>query len=80
MAPTLSNAFLTAKLTSESVFPDFLCQTAGLTCDHEAVLVGQGSYFEIWSTDEWALQQKALAETDANSERFKVLDLSTSTG
>jgi MraZ protein len=62
------------------LIPDFLCQTAGLTSDHEAVLVGQGSYFEIWSTDEWSKQQKLLAEAEANSERFKVLDLSTSAG
>jgi MraZ protein len=60
------------------LIPDFLCQKAGLSCDHEAVLVGQGSYFEIWSTEEWAQRQHALDEAEANSERFKVLDLSTS--
>ena len=59
------------------LIPDFLCKKAGLSCDQEAILVGQGSYFEIWSTDEWALQQEALDQADANSERFKVLDLST---
>jgi MraZ protein len=59
--------------------PDFLCQKAGLTPDQEAILVGQGSYFEIWSSDEWALQQQALDQAEANTERFKVLDLSTST-
>ena len=59
--------------------PDFLCQKAGLTSDQEAILVGQGSYFEIWSSDEWALQQQALDQAEANTERFKVLDLSTST-
>jgi MraZ protein len=62
------------------LIPDFLCEKAKITCDKEVVLVGQGSYFEIWSTDEWALQQKALDEAEANSERFKVLDLSTSSG
>jgi MraZ protein len=62
------------------LIPDFLCQKAGITCDHEAVLVGQGNYFEIWSSDEWALQQKTLDEAEANTERFKVLDLSTSSG
>jgi MraZ protein len=60
------------------LIPDFLCQKAGLSCDQEAILVGQGSYFEIWSSDEWALQQQALDQAEANSERFKVLDLSTS--
>jgi MraZ protein len=62
------------------LIPDFLCQKAGITCDHEAVLVGQGNYFEIWSSDEWVLQQKTLDEAEANTERFKVLDLSTSSG
>jgi MraZ protein len=60
------------------LIPVFLCQKAGLSCDQEAILVGQGSYFEIWSSDEWALQQQALDQAEANSERFKVLDLSTS--
>jgi MraZ protein len=62
------------------LIPDFLCQKAGITYDQEAVLVGQGNYFEIWSSNEWALQQKTLDEDEANTERFKVLDLSTSSG
>ncbi len=62
------------------LIPEFLRQTAGLASDHEAVLVGQGNYFEIWSPDEWDNQLKALTEPDANRERFKVLDLSTNTG
>jgi MraZ protein len=62
------------------LIPDFLCQKAGITCDHEAVLVGQGNYFEIWSSDEWALQLQTLDQAEANTERFKVLDLSTSSG
>jgi MraZ protein len=66
--------------TGRILIPDFLCQKVGLSSDHEAVLVGQGNYFEIWSTDEWALQQHALDEAEANTERFKVLDLSTSSG
>jgi MraZ protein len=61
------------------LIPDFLCQKAGLSCDKETILVGQGSYFEIWSADEWALLQEAMDQAEANTERFKVLDLSTST-
>ena len=60
------------------LIPDFLCQKAGLSSDQETILVGQGSYFEIWSSGEWALQQQALDQAEANTERFKVLDLSTS--
>jgi MraZ protein len=62
------------------LLPDFLCNVANLSSEKDAVLVGQGSYFEIWSTDEWALQQKALEEPEANKERFKVLDLSINSG
>jgi len=62
------------------LIPEFLSQTAGLSTNQEAVLVGQGNYFEIWSPSEWAIQQQALADPEANSERFKVLDLSTNTG
>jgi MraZ protein len=62
------------------LIPDFLCQKTGISCEKEVVLVGQGNYFEVWSSDEWALQQQALDEAEANTERFKVLDLSTSSG
>ncbi len=61
------------------LIPEFLCQKAGILCDHEVVLVGQGDYFEIWSSEEWALQQQILDEAETNNERFKVLDLSTGT-
>jgi MraZ protein len=62
------------------LIPEFLGQLAGLSSNKEAVLVGQGNYFEIWSSQDWTLQQEALADPEANSERFKVLDLSTSSG
>jgi transcriptional regulator MraZ len=62
------------------LIPEFLSKTAGLSSSQEAILVGQGNYFEIWSPGEWAIQQEALADPEANSERFKVLDLSTSSG
>lgn len=62
------------------LIPDFLCQKAGISNEGEAVLVGQGTYFEIWSSEEWQLQQQTLDEAEANTERFKVLDLSTTSG
>jgi MraZ protein len=62
------------------LIPNFLCQTTGITSEKEVVLIGQGNYFEIWSSDEWSIQQKSLDEAEANTERFKVLDLSTSSG
>jgi MraZ protein len=62
------------------LIPNFLCQKSGITSDQEVVLIGQGNYFEIWSSQEWSIQQKSLDEAEANSERFKVLDISTSSG
>ena len=59
------------------LIPEFLCEKAGILSEHEVVLVGQGVYFEIWSSEEWALQQQILDEAETNNERFKVLDLST---
>ena len=61
------------------LIPEFLYEETGLASNQEAVLVGQGSYFEIWSINDWAAQQQILKDDEANSERFKVLDLSTST-
>jgi MraZ protein len=61
------------------LIPEFLYEETGLASNQEAVLVGQGSYFEIWSINDWAAQQQVLKDDEANSERFKVLDLSTST-
>jgi MraZ protein len=62
------------------LLPEFLCKIANLSSEKDAVLVGQGSYFELWSTDDWVIQQKALEEPEANKERFKVLDLSINSG
>jgi MraZ protein len=49
-----------------------------LALSNEATLVGQGDYFEIWTPAEWALQVKNLLDTEANAQRFAMLDLSTS--
>jgi MraZ protein len=62
------------------LIPGFLLNKVGLSSGQEAILVGQGSYFEIWSAEEWNLQQQALDQAEANTDRFKVLDLSTSPG
>ncbi len=74
-----SATYLEVDKAGRILIPEFLCKKAGLNCDQEAVLVGQGSYYEIWSSEEWALQQQALDQAEANVERFKVLDLSTNT-
>jgi len=55
------------------VIPEFLHQKLGMA--KELVLVGQDEYFEIWHPVEWTKQEAAQLDTDANNQRFKVLDL-----
>ena len=57
------------------LIPSFLREQFSL--DGEAVLVGVGDFFEIWSPDEWDQRMKILLDTDANAQRFAGLDLST---
>jgi MraZ protein len=55
--------------------PQNLRQFLGL--DGEAMVVGQGDYFEIWSPDGWDEQMQAIEDAEANAGRFAALDLST---
>lgn len=55
--------------------PEALREYAAL--EGEAVLVGQGEYFEIWSSKEWHTQETILLDADANSGRFAEFDLVT---
>jgi MraZ protein len=48
-----------------------------LALNGEAMVVGQGEYFEIWTPGEWAHQMQTLQDTEANAGRFQALDLST---
>ena len=45
--------------------------------ESNAVVVGAGDYFEIWSPEQWAEQQTQLIDPAATAERFVALDLST---
>jgi MraZ protein len=45
--------------------------------DLDAVVVGQGDYFEIWSPELWAKQEFFLNDTEANAERFSTLTIAT---
>ncbi len=58
------------------LIPTFLREQNAL--DGEAVLVGVGDYFEIWTPEEWDQRMNILRDTEANAERFAGLDLSTS--
>ena len=57
------------------LIPPFLREAAEL--DTEAILVGVGDLFEIWSPQFWADQDAKLADTEANVGRFLEYDIST---
>jgi len=55
--------------------PQFLREVAGL--DGDAVIVGAGDYFEIWSQQAWQPKATELQDTEANAQRFAALELSS---
>lgn len=57
------------------LIPQFLRNTAGL--NGEAVVVGVGDYFEIWSPEAWADQATILEDADSNAERFIAFDITS---
>jgi MraZ protein len=56
------------------LLPQGLRQFLGL--NGEAVVVGQGEYFEIWLPMEWNTQATELQDTEANAQRFATFNLS----
>jgi MraZ protein len=72
----LSNAYqVEVDKAGRILVPPRLRQFLSMT--NEATLVGQGEYFEIWTPNDWELQVENLQDTEANSQRFAMLDLST---
>jgi MraZ protein len=55
--------------------PQFLREELNL--DSEAVIVGMGDYFEIWSPNQWVGQTAMMEESEPIAVRFMDLDLST---
>lgn len=55
------------------LLPQFLRQTAGL--DSEAVVVGAGEHFEIWSPERWEAQTEQINDAEANAQRFEAYEL-----
>ena len=47
-----------------------------LQIEGEAIVAGQGEYFEVWKPAEWNEQMTQLQDTEANNQRFAALDLS----
>ncbi|MEW6717372.1 MAG: division/cell wall cluster transcriptional repressor MraZ [Chloroflexota bacterium] len=66
--------FVTMDKMGRILIPQFLREVAQL--DSEAMVVGSGTYFEIWSPEAWDEQMYLLKDTDANSQRFEALDIS----
>lgn len=60
------------------LLPSLLRQFLALSA--EAVLVGQGEYFEIWAPAEWQAQMGTLQDAETNTARFQALDLSAGKG
>jgi len=61
--------------TGRILLPAFLRESANLT--ENAVLVGNGEYFELWSPERWVVQQDDLKDSETNDKRFSALDLTT---
>jgi MraZ protein len=55
------------------LLPQYLRETAGL--DGEAVIIGAGEHFEIWSPDRWAAQTEQINDSEANAQRFESYEL-----
>jgi MraZ protein len=72
----LSNAYsVELDKVGRIVVPPNLRQFAGF--DGEAVVAGQGEYFEVWTPTEWNKQMEDIQDTEANIQRFSALNLSS---
>ena len=49
-----------------------------ITLESEAIVAGQGEYFEVWTPSAWNEQMNQLQEIETNNQRFATLDLSKS--
>jgi len=57
------------------LLPQGLRDFAGVNGD--AIVAGQGDYFEIWAASSWHEQTKQIQDIEANSQRFATLNLSS---
>ena len=49
-----------------------------IALESEAIVAGQGEYFEVWSPAAWNDQMAQLQDLETNNQRFAALDLSKS--
>ncbi len=70
----LSNAYpIDLDKAGRMLVPQQLRDFAGL--DGDAIVAGQGDYFEVWSPGTWSEQMKQIQDTQANYQRFAALNL-----
>jgi MraZ protein len=70
----LANAYqIETDKAGRILMPQNLRQFVGL--NGEAVIVGQGEYFEVWSPSVWYEQVTKMQDAEANSQRFATLNL-----
>jgi MraZ protein len=73
----LSNAYpVEADRVGRILIPQNLRQV--ITLEGEAIVAGQGEYFEVWTPDAWNEQMAQLQDLETNDQRFAMLDLSKS--
>ncbi|HLE92751.1 MAG TPA: division/cell wall cluster transcriptional repressor MraZ [Anaerolineales bacterium] len=48
----------------------------GIMLESEAIVAGQGEYFEVWTPAAWNEQMNQLQDIETNNQRFATLDLS----
>jgi len=73
----LSNAYpVEADKVGRILIPQNLRQV--ITLEGEAIVAGQGEYFEVWTPDAWNEQMAQLQDLETNDQRFAMLDLSKS--
>ena len=71
----LSNAYpVEVDRVGRILVPQNLRQALAL--ESEAIVAGQGEYFEVWTPAAWNEQMDQLQEIETNNQRFATLDLS----
>jgi len=71
----LSNAYpVEVDKVGRILLPGNLRQVIALNGD--AIVAGQGNYFEVWNPADWILQMDQLQDIETNNQRFATLDLS----
>jgi len=72
----LSTASYVESVDNETIsLPQNLLGYANL--ESNVVVVGQGEYFEVWSSDMWQEQQSEIQDSQANAQRFSTFTIST---